>query len=386
MVSKLDPRSVVITGIGMTSSMGHDVVSSCAAFRAGISRAKELDYYKVINEEDGEEENVIGHPVPLIADGFQGYARLLRMAWPALEDLQTYNRIHEIEHSKTGLYLCIPDYERIQDRILKTSTDENKVTSMEKENQPQNREKQIGLKLCDKLLHLANCPIPEKNWNIISAGHASVILAIHKVLNDLRIGKFSHYIIGAMDSFLEENTLMWLDDTERLKTGKRPAGMQPGEGSAFLFLETYENACRRNADIFALILGAEIDFEPDHLFSGKPSQGLKLSELVLRLISSYGNSEDEIKWLISDQNGESYRAHEWGDTFVRLSALSPKIKVQSIWYPSVSFGDTGITSGAVAVCLAAKAFIRNYAVSNTALILSSSDKGDRGALLLSKVH
>ena len=50
--------------------------------------------------------------------------------------------------------------------------------------------------------------------------------------------------------------------------------------------------------------------------------------------------------------------------------------------PAESLGDTGACSGLVSVCAAIHAFERGYAQSNEVMIVSSSDAGELGAMLI----
>ena len=74
---------VAITGIGANTSLG-GAVSACAAVRARLARPRELPRMAFDAEEGAVP--VVGHPVPTVA-GFQGEARLLSLAIPALREL-----------------------------------------------------------------------------------------------------------------------------------------------------------------------------------------------------------------------------------------------------------------------------------------------------------
>ena len=71
---------------------------------------------------------------------------------------------------------------------------------------------------------------------------------------------------------------------------------------------------------------------------------------------------------------------EWGNAVVRLVAQSPRFAEPVLWYPAASFGDTGAASGAVALCMAIRAFERGYAPAQTATIISSADGSNRAAV------
>ena len=78
---------LAVTGIGMVSPLGLDVVSSCAAARAGIRRIVEIDDLIVNNAAGAEAAPVAVHRVPLISAGFFGVARLRQLGNAALADL-----------------------------------------------------------------------------------------------------------------------------------------------------------------------------------------------------------------------------------------------------------------------------------------------------------
>ncbi len=381
----MNKDTFVLTSLGMVSSLGYDVVTSCAASRAGLTRSVELEYFSVPDAEDGKEPNVVRHPVPAVDSGFQRVARLVRIALPAFEDVLDKGNVHELDHSKTGLYLSLPDFDRIHDTVFDTGSNEEEIKKGESGEllKSQKEPESLCRGLFRKLTELSDCPIPEENWNEFNVGHAGVALAIEKALKDLKTGRMDHCLIGGVDSLLEEETLEWLINNKRLKTEENPVGFQPGESAAFILLERLETADRRKADISAALEGVATGFETDHLFTGKPALGTGLSETVSSLMNVVGENE-QVNWIVSDQNGEIYRASEWGNSLVRLSARYPALGKAELWYPAASFGDTAAASGAVAICCAAVAFERGYNLSPLAIILSCSDKGERGVALLSE--
>ena len=63
-------ETIAITGLGMVSSLGLNVINSCAAARAGIFRANELDYLSIFEEESGNMVPVTAHTLTGFAEGF----------------------------------------------------------------------------------------------------------------------------------------------------------------------------------------------------------------------------------------------------------------------------------------------------------------------------
>jgi 3-oxoacyl-[acyl-carrier-protein] synthase-1 len=78
---------LAITGMGLISAVGRDVASSCASLRAGISRARGLLSYQVLNADDQEPMPVRACPVHGFTEGFQHLGLWVRLASAALSDM-----------------------------------------------------------------------------------------------------------------------------------------------------------------------------------------------------------------------------------------------------------------------------------------------------------
>src|SRR5262245_50588001 len=90
----------------MVSALGLDVVTSCAAARAGITRIGPLDDLQVFDEESEELVPLAGHQVPLISAGMFGFARLLQLALGAIADLRRSRPPNEVP-ARLGLILVV---------------------------------------------------------------------------------------------------------------------------------------------------------------------------------------------------------------------------------------------------------------------------------------
>lgn len=368
---------MVVTGVGMQSSMG-GAFTACAAARAGLTRIRELQDFPVLAE-DGTVEPALGHPV-LAATGFRGKAKLLCLGWPALEDLlQQEPGFRELSHERTGLLLCLPARElrRPRAREQETPAQVNLAGST-----PASDGSTGGRELCARLMELAGLPIPPQNHGDAAWGHAGLAPVVRQAVHALRTGQWSRCLIGAIESLVEPDALEWLHEVRRLKSADKADGLLPGEAAAFLLLERFDEARRRGANILAVVTDAAAAEEPHHYLSGRPSTAGAQLEAVARVLSSdHGPTPAEV-WLISDHNGETYRAHEWGCFLVRLAARFPSVRVNASWFPAASFGDTGAASMAIGACMAVRAFRRGYHQAPTALICSASDAGLRGMLRL----
>lgn len=369
--------AVVITGIGMVTSLGHDFRTSCAAHRAGLSGVSELVCYESFNE-DGSALFV--HQIPAITSGFQGYARLLRIGNAALKDLLNFNDFETFHKSRIGMFLALPNSDRVNPKPLVQPGRSQNMFDGKIEGAKDVQA--LGTKLGNSFLPLINSLPSQKTLRLFDVGHSGVIFAIKRAMDEIKEGELDSCVVGGLDSFLDPVTLGWLNSNNRLKTDNNDQGVFPGEAGAFLLLESKSHAMKRGVNSLGDILGASEGCEQNHFYSGGQALGEGLASSIDRLISKVKINSSSPCWIISDQNGEPFRANDWGHALVRLKVSNPGLAESTVTLPANSFGDTGACSGAVAICIAVKAFLRNYFLSEKVLILSASDSGERAGLFL----
>jgi len=373
--------AICVSGLGLATSLGLDAVTACAAARAGLVRASEIDYYPVVSPEDGSVGALVGHRLPEITKGFEGFARLLRIAQAALGDLQQQVPNEPWASTPTGFYLSLADTRRIcTGANLVADLEAQKEMTTDWENTP------IDDELPQRLLHSAakhNRWRGEPSIRFTSwAGATGVAEAMNAAMDDLREKKVELAVVGGIDSLLDEDTLGWLDATRRLKDPGMPVGLQPGEGGAFLLLELTERAIARAAPPLAWLDSVVFTKESRPLFSGEPPLGDGLADLLLGMSQAAGWRDFRPMWLITDQNGETCRAMEWGYAVVRTADRLQVLSSAILWYPAASFGDTGAATGAIAATAAVAAFRRGYAPSQFAAIVCSGHDSARAGILL----
>jgi hypothetical protein len=125
---------------------------------------------------------------------------------------------------------------------------------------------------------------------------------------------------------------------------------------------------------------------PTQYLAGEPADGKAQAEVIRALTDTIGGYA-ATEWLIVDQNGEVFRASDWGHSLVRLrGAAGTDTAPPRVWYPAASFGDVGSASGAVATCLAVHGLERSYAPFPHAVIVNSSDGPQRGGCVVSAME
>jgi 3-oxoacyl-(acyl-carrier-protein) synthase len=377
-------ETIYITGLGMVTSLGHDVITSCAAARAGIVRPSKRDDFPVRSPEDGSVGALVVHAVPMLTEGFEGQARLQRLMTAGLKDLIRQTPHAPWKQGRAAFYLSLPDPRRIYTGFELIPNEEER-----KEKEKEAREVRAE-PLDDSWAHTLLAEAAQlSGWSgkselrfIATSGNTGVAQALEKAIVDLDAGKIDVAIVGGVDSLLDEEILVWLESTLRLKTPDMPTGLQPGEAAAFFTVET---ARQGGLETKALgrIQAVYMGMEPSSLFSGEPPVGEGLAMLMDKTAQSAGIDKSETPWFIADQNGESYRAMEWGHALVRLIHDWPGLDNAVLWYPAMSFGDTGAANGVVAICIAVRAFERGYAPAYSVNVIASSETAYRGMIRIS---
>ena len=354
-----------VTALGMASALG-DVQTACAAARAGLRRSKELDYFPVFSLADGSVTGAVGHPVSHLTGGFEGRVRRLRLAHAGLADLLRHvPNPGRLSSARSAFYVSLANSARTTD-------------GAEPDDGARQREAQ---RLLGNAARIAGWPGEPKVAFVTTSGHTGAAEALAAAVTDLRSGRVGTAIVGGIDTLVEEDTLSWLHRTERLKTPNRAVGLEPGEAAAFVVVESEATAAPAGT-VLACIADVKLGNEPRTLRSAGTSVGEGLANAVIAAAPSARPEEEPPPWLLSDHNGESYRAHEWGNAIVRLRARSAAFEALRLWYPAINFGDTGAASGVIAMCVAARAFERGYAPARRVTLTSTGDGPERAAVVM----
>jgi hypothetical protein len=263
---------VLVTGLGLACSL-HDVVTACAAARAGIVRARELPYFGVFDEDAVEFVPVTGHECRPLTGGFQGNARLLRLGVAALKDLFAYAGLKPGGFSRTALFL------NLRSPFLSWAG-QSSAKDPQSDERPERGSRHP---LMDALCRLGGLPIAEELRFVLHGDHHGVATALNEASALLRRSAVERCIIGGIDSFLERETLELLNRLRLLKTAENPVGFMPGEAAAFFILERADVARQRGARIEAELVATSLVTEQAHRFSG-PTPGSGLATAMRRAL------------------------------------------------------------------------------------------------------
>ncbi|MDB4977390.1 MAG: hypothetical protein JWN48_5731 [Myxococcaceae bacterium] len=213
----------------------------------------------------------------------------------------------------------------------------------------------------------------------IPTGHAGSLRAVELAVERIRSGAVDLCVAGGVDSYLDTDTLEWLDGERRLAREGVRTGFPPGEAAAIVLLASPRARARLGLPTLARVRGAASAQEARALDSETGSLGEGLSHAV-RLATRGLAAGELISDLYGDLNGERHRSEDWGFTVLRSAEL---LRDGSDINTAVGeCGDIGAATGALHCVLAARAWQRGYALGPLALLWAGSWSGARSVVLL----
>jgi 3-oxoacyl-[acyl-carrier-protein] synthase-1 len=347
----MSEAELVISGVGMVSSVGLTMAETCASVRAGINRFTDIeDYIPEMETLDAElPQPMKGCRVPTIGSEDDRISNLLLAA---LRDLVQNARLARSVMMRAALYVALPP----ADRAGRT---------------PDRRDASLR-RFLGKALGCDPARI-----RLFPGGHTASAVALSAAAGD----EATPAIVAGVDSYHDPETLAWLDESGRLRSLKNPEGFLPGEAAAALLLETRSAAETRAASVLAAVRGTGKARETNAIGGDRPSSGAGLTSAIRT--AANGDDPDGVAWVACDLNGERYRHQEWGLCQVKLRpALASSLIV---WHPADCLGDVGAASASVLLGLAARALERDYAPAPECIVWTGSDDGERAAVRIVKL-
>lgn len=355
---------LAIVGLGMVSSVGHDVINACASIRAGLARPAPLSGYDVVAVVGNEPAPINVHRITGVSEGFGFLGLWVRLADYALRDLIAYARLTEAPSSfwqKTAI-LCI------------TPVVDARRFVLQEDDEPQELLGTYEAILGEVL------DLPVQSIQTVPGGPSGAAPALDRASAMLAAQTVERVVIVAVDSLADAHSIDWLAKADRLKSDERPDGLAPGEAGACIMLETEASARARGAVAegwirrWTIAVGQATE-------SSRPAhhQGKVLAESLLPLLEEVSPFGGDI---YSDQNGEVWRAQEAGSALIRLR---PHLRDEVSWhYPATSIGDIGAASALAFICLGVRSLVRGYAKQDRVLVSCLSERGHGAAIAIDR--
>jgi len=339
-------RSAVVVGLGAVTPIGRSALTSAAAVRAGISG---FSQHAFMVDAAGEpmriaqcswlaaEPNIANHILHCLTTAIQ--QSLVMLADAAVEVPLT-------------LFINLP--------LARPGLPEMIATTVQEE---------IVRSFAGVFSRIA----------VAQVGHAGGLLAMQSALRTLATNPAAACVIAGGDSYLDPDTLEWLEETEQLHgAGERNNawGFVPGEAAGAVLLMTADRARTLGLPPLARVVAVGNARETHLNRSGQVCIGEGLTSAIRLATEGYGSGHC-LTDVYCDMNGDPYRADEFAFTVTRVRERF--VAASDFMAPADCWGDVGAASALLYVALASIASLKGYARGNDALVWCSSDSGERAA-------
>jgi len=341
-------NSICIVGIGACTPVGLNSASTAAAVRAGISGFEEHPF--MINRE--------GDPymlamVPSMDPVLTGADRYAALSTPAIHEALEPLRKIKLEGKEIKAIVALPEVRP----GLPDDLDERIVNHISAQGNGH--------------YHIEDVRLAFK-------GHAAGLMAFESAGKHLAKGESEFYLAGGIDSYIDPDTLDWVEENEQLHVPSNAWGFIPGEAACFCLVCSIDTANRYGLAVKAQLVAISTAHEKNKIKTETVCIGKGLTQAVKGVVSGLPENT-KIDHTICDQNGEAYRADEFGFMICRLSKYFTD--PSDFMAPADCWGDVGAASGPLFINLITSASEKHYAKGPHTLLWASSEGGERTAVL-----
>jgi len=339
-----------VVAVGASTPIGRDALSSAAAVRAGITGFTEHPF---MIDTAGEPMRVARAPwLDIDCDLYDRFAALLV---PALEQVLEPLRLRWDRPLRLALALGLPS---------------------PKPGVPADLAHRLGALVasCFPGQFVATATFP--------VGHAGGLLGLNAAFLKLSQGAFDACVVAGVDSYLEPETLEWLEENDQLHGAGRlnnAWGLIPGEAAGAALVTSSAIAECLPTQPLARLLRVGCGFEENRIKTETVCIGEGLTAAFRAALAGLPSGE-RVTDVFCDMNGEPYRADEFG--FAALRTSESFVSVSDFIAPADCWGDVSAASAPLALALSTIAGQKAYAKGTYVLVSTSSESGERGAALL----
>lgn len=223
----------------------------------------------------------------------------------------------------------------------------------------------------------ANCGI--RSFETLNNGHAAGMMAIGQAVTQVNQGDSGLFLVGGVDSYIDDETLGWLEDSDQLHNGTNPYGFTPGEAAGFALICSGDTARRLGLNPQVTLLGCATTTEKYLIKTDTVSTGEGMTAAYREVLSGLPGNDAQVDQIITDQNGEIYRANEYGFSLVRTNRHF--VDGNDFLAPADCWGDVGAASGPLFLGLVAAAADKGYGKGPLSLLTTSAEGGQRSVAL-----
>ncbi len=341
--------AICITGVGATTAVGLNAVATAAAVHASISGFQEHPY--MINQEG---EPYMLAMVPSIDPTINGIERYIELVTPAIIEALAPLQQLSPERREVRVILGLPE---------------------QRPGLPNNLAKRLSSSI--QSINTEHYQI--KDVRTALKGHAAGLMALESASKLLATGECEFCLVGGVDSYIDPDTLDWIEDNEQLHIPSNAWGFIPGEAAGFCLLCTEKTANRYQLPIKAQLFSVATALEKNCIKTETVCIGEGLTSAVNGALQVLPEGI-KVNQTYCDQNGEAYRADEFGFMLARLSKHF--VDPSEFEAPADCWGDVGAASGLLFVNLVCAAAEKAYCQGPVSLLWGSSEGGERSAVVL----
>jgi 3-oxoacyl-[acyl-carrier-protein] synthase-1 len=217
----------------------------------------------------------------------------------------------------------------------------------------------------------------------IAAGHAAGAMALEAAWRRLQQPGAQFCLAGGVDSYLEPETLEWLEANEQVHSAgalNNAWGFVPGEAAGFCLLASAAAVQRFGLTAPTRLVAAATARESKLIKTEAVCIGEGLTALFRALFRAVPDSPGKVDHVYCDMNGEPYRSDEFG--FASVRTATGFAEGADFTTPADCWGDVGAASAPLFAILADAAARRGYARGSWQLIWTSSESGERSGAIL----
>lgn len=355
--------SLVVTGLGLASSLGN-AVGGAAAVRAGLTRPADLEGVE-LPPEDERSRAVTGHPIVGLTDGTSYLGRWMCLAHAAVQDLMSRVDLGLAGARDRCMILLVVPEQLVERYGLLAPVSDAWLHA------------RYGIGLVRAVIGPGAGPRVE----LVRGGRAGALRALMRARELIHQREVARVLVVAADSWVEPASARWLARCARLKTPDNPVGVVPGEAGACVLVESVTTARTDGRRVEAEVRSVHVERAAAQL---DPATGRGLGPALSRVLEASlrasGVTMPFAGDVYVDHEGTEDQAYDLG--ILRLRASDVLASRARMVLPAVALGALGVASGAVALVLAARGLARNPARGEYAEVLSRADEGDVGAACL----
>jgi 3-oxoacyl-[acyl-carrier-protein] synthase I len=338
---------VSVVSWGARTPLGYTAPPSAAAVRAGIAGFQEHPYIV-----DSAGQPMVTAHAPYVT-AVKHRERLLELLVPAIEEALAPLQLKKSISHPIALSLALPPPRAGHPSFAA----------------------EISVLLRQQVKGLASVTCFE-------VGHAAGALALQHALQQMGASPSGLHLVAGVDSYIDADTLEWLESQEQLHNAGpegNPWGFIPGEAAGCLLLATGKAAEHYQMPSRCKLLSLGIGNEQNRIKTDTVCIGKGLSDAFAQTLEHLPK-DCKVAQVICDQNGEAYRADEYGFTILRHGE---RFRAGSDFQaPADCWGDVGAASLPLFIILTAEARERAYSLGKHYLLWASSESGERGAVLV----